>query len=583
MADEIEGRLARLAPAVDEDAALRALRTRRHAAERRRRAVLTIPLVLLVTLLVGVLALAGSESGSDPLTAADEDGDSDALPQPGHLIDGIARAGDVEVRLTAPRTVHVGTRVDLSVTVTNEGAERVYWYSDSCHSPFEVVLAPRGTRPSPAPPQFAWDGDPAALPETAVVFNTLEERRLGGPKHYSGIREGGGICLAVKPALSGVVEPGETLSQDLTVEARVPPGPMPNDGAYELTARIRVAGVVEVSVPVTLADHQHRVGTHEPALDAFVADPRLQLWLDSQGVDRPDLVQSYAIELSWWRDAWELWITPRWEGHKRLRMRYDPVSAEVVDVRAVPRYSAPSDEGGASVQQPLPADLSPEEARERQREEVFDLPDEPQALPELLPGQAEAAAEVVTTCLDHLRRGDLDAAEALLGDVARLEDRAGTGPFERLRSDHGWLFAGTATVGWVTPAWTWTEPMAVVTVVSPPAPGGVRQAAAFLTSGVHQDSPLIELTPGIAWTASPPPESPIAPGDRIRVDAFPVEGGARVHVDGDEIPVDVDHAATPPRMSFAVPDDLPPDGIIVTVTVATPELPSVHAFWYPAR
>jgi hypothetical protein len=214
---------------------------------------------------------------------------------------------------------------------------------------------------------------------------------------------------------------------------------------------------------------------------------------------------------------------------------------------------------------------------------VFDLPDEPQAPPDLLPGQAEAAAEVVTTFLGHLGGGDLDAAAALLGEVARLEDRAGSGWLERLRSDHGWLFDGTATVGWVTPARTWTEPMAVVTVVSPSGSGGVRQVAAFLTSGAHRDPPLIEIAPGIPWTASPPPGTPVAPGDRIEVDEFPVEGGARVHVDGDEVPVDIDHEATPLQMSFTVPDDLPRDGIVVTVVVATPELPSVHAFWYPVR
>jgi hypothetical protein len=128
---------------------------------------------------------------------------------------------------------------------------------------------------------------------------------------------------------------------------------------------------------------------------------------------------------------------------------------------------------------------------------------------------------------------------------------------------------GPATFG-VTPSAGIGEPWPVVTVVDEPADDGTRRARAFVVT--PGDAPRVEDT-----TLEPAQGATVAPGDRIAYAGVPVEGGAVAHVNGVEVPVDVDHDAL--ATSFLVPTWARGE-ITVTLSLATPEGTTATAAWY---
>ncbi len=161
------------------------------------------------------------------------------------------------------------------------------------------------------------------------------------------------------------IEPGGELRHRGSLELRVPPGPLPTSGTYELTVTFepmepleplrpsRAIQPVVVTVPVEVVDDAARADSADAAVAAFAADPRLADFVEAQTLpEQPELAQSFTVELSWWRGAWELWVEPYFEGDRRLRMRYDPASGEIVDVRTVYLGLAPEDEPGAAPRPP---------------------------------------------------------------------------------------------------------------------------------------------------------------------------------------------------------------------------------------
>jgi hypothetical protein len=228
-------------------------------------------------------------------------------------------------------------------------------------------------------------------------------------------------------------------------------------------------------------------------------------------------------------------------------------------------------------QQPEPG---PQPAEDPQ-DEGPESPEITAAPPELAPGQAKEAASLVESFLVHLQAGESDQAADLLGEYALLADPAGEEALARLRSDHAWLATEPVLVTSVTPAWTWRDPVPVVTVTSEPDGDGPRRVAAFLVTGAGAHAVRIERLPGGEDPpVEPAPGSPVGPGDRIELSYPAVEGGVRVHVDGREVPVDADDSDPSRGVSFMMPDWIEGDAV-VTLSAATPEMPAVHALWFP--
>ncbi len=192
------------------------------------------------------------------------------------------------------------------------------------------------------------------------------------------------------------------------------------------------------------------------------------------------------------------------------------------------------------------------------------------------------ASEVVLRLVQHAARGEWDAALQLRrGYAAEHQGDAGAAraELEQLLRDLPWLTTSTPalplTLG-VTPAWSWDEPDAAVTVLSEPDGDGVRHAAAFLVSPTG--TPAIVRIPTSGGPAlTPAAGATVSPGDRITLDGVPVEGGAVAHVNGVEVPVSIDHDAV--TTSLVVPWWARGD-IVLTLSEATPEASTATAAWY---
>ena len=115
--------------------------------------------------------------------------------------------------------------------------------------------------------------------------------------------------------------------------SRLPPGPLPSSGTYELMVVFEPMEPIEplrpsraiqpivVTVPIEVVDDPARADSADAAIAAFAADPRLPEYVEAQALpDRPDLTQTYTVELSWWRDAWS-------SGRSLLRGEPSPADA----------------------------------------------------------------------------------------------------------------------------------------------------------------------------------------------------------------------------------------------------------------
>lgn len=67
-------------------------------------------------------------------------------------------------------------------------------------------------------------------------------------------------------------------------------------------------------------------------------------------------MQGYRVGLTWWREAWELWIDPRYGTGEMLRIRVDPADNELLDLRTHDSNGPPDDEPGAATVPGSPAD-----------------------------------------------------------------------------------------------------------------------------------------------------------------------------------------------------------------------------------
>ena len=328
----------------------------------------------LAALAVIVPLVADSRTDDSAAAAPDATGSLESLgvsPSPGStsVVDaaplsatgvGVGETSGIEITLDTPGEVRAGTRTPIHVVVRNTGTETFYWQAGGCGLPAEVATGPVGglvggyTGRVSADP--IWNGDPALLEAAITASEAGRGTQLAQPE--SATASVSLICTA--DSKMQAFAPGDELSYSGTAELRVPPGPLLAGGAYQAAATFvgyrspddypnQPLDSVQVQVRFTVVDAQAR--SSDPIDDvvaAIVVEGRLASWLPKTIIpDRPDLVQAYRVGMSWWRDAWELWVEPYWGGGM-LRVRVDPANNEVIDVRTHHSNGPPDDEPDAS-------------------------------------------------------------------------------------------------------------------------------------------------------------------------------------------------------------------------------------------
>lgn len=191
--------------------------------------------------------------------------------------------------------------------------------------------------------------------------------------------------------------------------------------------------------------------------------------------------------------------------------------------------------------------------------------------------EVKEAGDVVNGFLAELRNGNVDAAALYLDSYAALDYEEDVKALaEAARSSLGWLVSADDRKVFVTTAAGFTPPL-IVTMTVYSAVEKPGRAQAFVVGKSDGDKMKI-----LRMDLTEPPVTPLQgmlmkPGDRIVLDGLPVEGGALAYVDDVEIAVDTNHEKK--QISIEVPD-IRNGEIVVTFSLATPEVPTAYAVWY---
>ncbi|MEO6492573.1 MAG: hypothetical protein ABIP99_07035 [Ilumatobacteraceae bacterium] len=275
---------------------------------------------------------------------------------------GVAATAGIEVTVEVPNEVLAGSRATIDVTVRNEGPDTVFWQAGGCAIPATVVVGPVGETDVYGPVRMSrdpvWDGDPATFTTAVTSAAGMVGAQVAMPTSMTGWAD---LSCSMDSAMEPLA-PGEQLDYTATAEIRVPPGPLPGDGAYETVASFvgylaagdypqQPLAPVEARVGLTTVDNPARSTVPVDAVTApIIDDGRLTAWIPTTVIPgRPDLEQHYLVGLTWWRDGWELWVRPQWNGSEAMRVRLDPASLTVVDARIVHGGIAADDEPDAVV------------------------------------------------------------------------------------------------------------------------------------------------------------------------------------------------------------------------------------------
>jgi len=273
---------------------------------------------------------------------------------------GDGETAGIEVTIATPGEVRAGTRTPIYVTVRNTSTDTFYWQAGGCRLAAEVTAGPVGGPSAGSSGRVSadpvWDGDPASL--SAAITASETGRGMGLAQPESATAWVSLVCTA--DSKMEAFAPGDELPYSGSAEIRVPPGQLPAAGAYEAAAIFvpyrapdgyphQPLDPIETRVGFTVIEDPARgADPVDDVLAAILADGRLTAWLPTTVIpDRPDLVQNYRVGMSWWREAWELWVEPYWGGGM-LRVRVDPVNNEVIDVRIHHSNGPPDDEPDAS-------------------------------------------------------------------------------------------------------------------------------------------------------------------------------------------------------------------------------------------
>jgi hypothetical protein len=273
---------------------------------------------------------------------------------------GEGETAGIEVTIDTPGAGRAGTRTPIDVAVRNTSTETFYWQAGGCGLAAEVVTGPVGSlvggysgRVSADP---IWNGDPASLEAAITASETGRGMQLAQPE----LATAWVSLMCTADSKMQAFAPGDELSYSGSAELRVPPGPIPAGGIYEAAATFvaysspddyphQPLDPIETQVRFTVVEAPARgADPVDDVIAAILADGRLASWLPTTVVpDRPDLVQDYRVGMTWWRDAWELWVEPHWRSGM-LRVRVDPANNDVIDVRIHHSNGPPDDEPDAS-------------------------------------------------------------------------------------------------------------------------------------------------------------------------------------------------------------------------------------------
>jgi hypothetical protein len=183
------------------------------------------------------------------------------------------------------------------------------------------------------------------------------------------------------------------------------------------------------------------------------------------------------------------------------------------------------------------------------------------------------AGALITSFIEALKHDQLDAAQRLAWGAS--PDSVMDREFDRFLGEFSWIPDITGFRFVVVPSFAFTEAMPVVTVIEDDTQ---PRAASFVLSTPRLAKPLtIALLPSKRITVHPPGGSTVHPGDTITFYARPVEGSARAFLDTNELDVHIDDNLG--TISVLLPDDLPTN-VVITLSVATPELPEAAAAAY---
>jgi hypothetical protein len=271
---------------------------------------------------------------------------------------GTGDAAGIEVSIGAPGQILAGTRAAIDVTIRNAGMSTVYWQAGGCSIPAAVTFGPVGAELAgePPQPQDLWDGSSGSLASWLEDHNGVVVRGTQ-PQDQTGWRA---IACTANSEMRPF-DPGESLTYPSTIDLRLPPGDLPAGGDYEAVATFtgypselaypqQTLSPVEARIAIIVVDDPRRAGTSvDDIVDRVNDDDRLASWVPTTKVPgRPDLPQAYSATLEWWRDAWELWAQPYWQGDESIRVRVDPATLDIVDVRFIYGGAPPEDEPGVS-------------------------------------------------------------------------------------------------------------------------------------------------------------------------------------------------------------------------------------------
>lgn len=339
----------------------------------RQRALLSSLAALALVVAVVVVASGGEDDGDDELVAGDASSTTTSSssttatteraststtgPAPAPTTTSApatttttAASGPVQLEVRLDRTtVTAGERVVVDVVARNRSDAEVWWQAGGCAIAFSGGLLVTG-EPSPEPDWGNWDGDVDGLADHLAEHNAEPADRPLQDERFTGVRFGPACNAASIPA---AIPPGGERAERHSIEVRLLPGaPQPSNAVVrvqfdgyadrELTTPL---GPFVADTPLTVEEHDARPGTERAAVDAFAADERLEAWVDeTRAIDPPATVtQSWYAAMSWWRGAWELWVTPYYETCDSLRLRYDPTLRRVADARTVPCGEAVAD------------------------------------------------------------------------------------------------------------------------------------------------------------------------------------------------------------------------------------------------
>jgi hypothetical protein len=264
---------------------------------------------LLVASVMAVVAVGVLRGGRGP-------GDRSVVNIVGDPLSATATADGLTLTISVERPeVVAGDRVRVDIALHNGRATPARWSSDGCGIPFT------GGIDIATPTQSDWDGGLGSLASTLDAADPtpqtdLDDVRFGGRRELK--------CESTPVAHQ--VAPGGDLRERAVVDLRSADDEMSNETA-ELSATF--APGLTVTLPIRVVDAPARRPSGARALAAFTADHRLSDFLDSTRQ-----ASGWRVDMAWWQGGWELWVEPTNPSHS-FRMRYDPSTEKIVDVRTI--------------------------------------------------------------------------------------------------------------------------------------------------------------------------------------------------------------------------------------------------------